>query len=176
MKKATLLTFVAIFTMALVGCETTPETNSNKAVVVNNNANANVKTNANTNTNANKELTREDFDKEKAKYEKEAKDLGDKIGQGANDMWLWTKVRAALLTTDDLRESTINVDVANDVVTLRGTVGTKAQKDMAAKVAKDIEGVKEVKDTLKVDPKDSMTNMSSNKDGKSDADKLSSNK
>lgn len=172
MKKATLLTLVAIFTMALVGCETTPETNSNKATVVNNNANANVKTNANTNTNANKELTREDFDKEKAKYEKEAKDLGSKIGQGANDMWLWTKVRAALLATDDLRESTVNVDVENDVVTLRGTVRTKAEKDMAAKVAKDIEGVKEVKDTLKVDPKDSMTNT---KDGKSDADKLSSN-
>ncbi len=163
MKKATLFTFVAIFTMALVGCDTTPETNSNKAVVVNDNANMKVNTNTNTATNANsnREVTREDFDKDKAKYEKEAKDTGSTIGQGANDMWLWTKVRAALLATDDLRESTINVDVANDVVTLRGTVGTKAQKDMAAKVAKDVEGVKEVKDTLKVDPKDSMTNMSS---------------
>src|SRR5687767_12885348 len=117
MKKATLLTFVAIFTMALVGCETTPETNSNKAVVVNNNTNTNVKTNLNTNSAEKKEMTREDFDKDKAKYEKEAKDAGSTIGQGANDMWLWTKVRAALLATDDLRESTINVDVANDVVT-----------------------------------------------------------
>ena len=174
MKKATLLTFVAIFTMALIGCETTPETNSNTATVVNNNANANANTNTNVNanTNANKDLTREDFDKDKAKYEKESKDLGSKIGQGANDMWLWTKVRYSLMATDDLRESTINVDVENDVVTLRGTVGTKEQKDMAAKVAQDVEGVKEVKDTLKVDTKDSITNTS---DGKSDADKLSSN-
>lgn len=173
MKKFTLLTFVAVLTMALVGCNTTPETNSNKAVVVNDNANLKVNTNTNTaapsNTNTKKEVTREDFDKDKAKYEKEAKDSGSTIGQGANDMWLWTKVRAALLATDDLRESTVNVDVANDVVTLRGTVGTAAQKEMAVKVAKGVEGVKDVKDTLKVDAKDSVTNMSTGNANKTNA-------
>ncbi len=39
MKKIMFLTFVAAFALALAGCETTKETNSNKAVVVNNNAN-----------------------------------------------------------------------------------------------------------------------------------------
>lgn len=175
MKKYTLLMMVAIFTMALIGCETTKETNSNKAIVVNNNANVNTNTNTNVNTKTEKkEMTREDFDKDKEKYEKEAKESKSTIGQGANDLWLWTKTRTALAGVDDLRDSTINVDVENDVVTLKGTVGTKAQQESAVKTAKAIEGVKEVKDMLKVEPKDSMTNMSSD-EGKTDADKKKTN-
>ena len=84
------------------------------------------------------------------------------IGSGANDSWLWFKTRAALLTTNDLRESTVNVDVVNDVVTLKGTVGTAAEKTKAEQVAKGIDGVKSVKNELKVAPNDSMTNTSSN--------------
>ncbi len=178
MKKITLFTLVAIFTMALIGCETTKETNSNTAVVVNDNSNvnrnANVNSNANTNR-SNRETTREDVDKDRATYEKQAEEAGSKVGQGANDMWLWTKVRAALLATDDLRESTINVDVENDIVTLRGTVGTAAQKASAVKVAKGIEGVKDVKDTLKVAANDSITNTSTT-NSNSAANKSNTNK
>jgi osmotically-inducible protein OsmY len=64
-----------------------------------------------------------------------------------------------LLTTADLRESTINVDVQNDVVTLTGTVATPAQKAKAEQVAKNIDGVKKVNNQLKVAPNDSVTNM-----------------
>lgn len=174
MKKITLLTVVAILTMAFIGCETTKETNSNKAVVVSDNTNTNVVVPSNTSAEK-KEMTREDFDKDKAKYEKEAKDDKSTVGQGANDLWLWTKTKTALAGVDDLRDSTINVDVENDVVTLKGTVGTKSQQENAVKTAKSVEGVKEVKDMLKVEPKDSMTNMSSD-DGKTDADKSNVNK
>jgi osmotically-inducible protein OsmY len=169
MKKIVLLTFAAIFAMASIGCDTTANTNvkvngntvaNNTAVVVNNNTNvANMKDDK-------EDLTREDFDKDKAKYEAEAKESKSTIGQGANDLWLWTKTRAALASTDELRDSTINVDVTNDVVTLRGTVGTAAQKDAAVKAAKDVDGVKDVKDSLKVDAKDSLTNQAT-----SDSDK-----
>jgi hyperosmotically inducible protein len=176
MKKATLFTVLAIFALTLIGCETTKETNSNKAVVVNNNANINANTAPRSNTNVEKKGTsREDFDKDKAKYEKEAKESKSTIGQGANDLWLWTKVRGELLTVDGLRESTVNVDVENDVVTLKGTVGTKAQQENAVKAAKAVEGVKEVKDMLKVAPEDSMTNTSTKDDGKTDADKMKTN-
>ena len=124
------------------------------AVVVNANANANTSTNR---WHAN--VTREEYEKNKADYEK---DKGSStIGQGANDMWLWVKTRASLMSADDLRESTINVDVVNDVVTLKGTVGTAAQKAKAEQVAKGIDGVKSVKNELKVAPNDSMTNTSS---------------
>lgn len=108
-------------------------------------------------TNAN--ISREEYDKNRAEYEK---DKGSStIGQGVNDSWIWFKTRAALLTTSDLRESTINVDVVNDVITLKGTVANAAQKASAEKVAKGIEGQKGVKNELKIAPADSVTNMSS---------------
>lgn len=172
MKKIVLFSLTAVFAMALVGCDTTSNTNvkvngnkvaNNTAVVVNDNANSMV------NTNMKKEMTREEFDKDKAKYEAEAKEGKSTIGQGANDLWLWTKTRAALSAVDELRDSTINVDVTNDVVTLKGTVGTAAQKDAAVKAAKGIDGVKDVKDTLKVDAKDSMTNQATSSDSDSKA-------
>ena len=128
------------------------------AVVVNSNANTNANRWSNTN------VTREEYDKNKADYEREKG--SSTIGSGANDSWLWFKTRAALLTTNDLRESTVNVDVVNDVVTLKGTVETAAQKTKAEQVAKDIDGVKSVKNELKVAPADSMTNTSSNSNAK----------
>ena len=121
------------------------------AVVVNSNANT---VNANRWSNAN--VSREEYDKNRADYEK---DRGTStIGTGANDSWLWFKTRAALMTTTDLRESTINVDVVNDVITLKGTVATAAQKAKAEQVANGIEGKKKVVNELKVAPNDSMTN------------------
>ena len=47
---------------------------------------------------------------------------------------------------------------------MKGTVGTAAQKDAAVKAAKAIEGVKGVKNELKVDAKDSMTNQATSSD------------
>lgn len=130
--------------------------NSNTAVLVNANS-----TNRWVNVNGN--ISRADYDRDRADYER---DRGSStIGQGANDSWLWFKTRAALMTADDLRDSTINVDVVNDVVTLRGTVETAAQKASAMKVARGIQDVKNVVDQLKVAPEDSVTNMSGNSNG-----------
>jgi hypothetical protein len=159
---------VALSAFAFTACETTSNTNvnvnrvnSNTAVVVNDNTNTVIATNTNTNRWANaNSVTRADYDRDRANYER---DRGTStIGQGANDSWLWFKTRAALMTTDDLRESTINVDVENDVVTLRGTVANAAQKTRAVQVAKDIDEVKQVRDELKIAPADSMTNTNTN--------------
>lgn len=120
--------------------------NSNVAVLVNNNSN--MVTNANRWSNAN--VSRADYDKSRADYEK---DKGSStIGSGANDSWLWFKTRAALLTTSGIGESGINVDVVNDVVTLKGNVETAAEKTKAEQTAKAIDGVKSVKNELKVVP------------------------
>ena len=124
------------------------------AVVVNANSNANVNSNR-----WNPNITKEEYEKNKGDYEKEKG--SSTIGTGANDMWLWVKTRAKLMGADNLRESTINVDVVNDVITLKGTVGSAAQKAEAEQVAKSVEGQKGVKNELKVAPNDSMTNMSS---------------
>ncbi|HEX8734397.1 MAG TPA: BON domain-containing protein [Pyrinomonadaceae bacterium] len=130
---------------------------NNNAVVTNMNATGNRWTNANG-------VTREQYNARRAEYESEKG--SSTIGQGANDSWLWFKTRAALLTTNDLRESTINVDVVNDVVTLKGTVGTNEQKTKAEQVAKGIDGVKSVKNELKVAPADSITNVGGNTNAK----------
>ncbi len=166
-----LLTGTAIAATAFSACDSTAtntttnttmrNVNSNTAVVVNNNANM-----SNMNSNRwNSNITREEYERDRTTYDR---DRGNStVGSGANDSWLWVKTRAALLSTDDLRESTINVDVANDVVTLRGTVATAAEKAKAALVAKDIDGVKNVRNELRVAPEDSMTNMSGNSNGNS---------
>ena len=126
---------------------------NNAAIVVN--SNTHTSTNSNRWANANS-MTREEYEKNKSDYEK---DKGSStIGSGANDSWLWFKTRAALLTTSDLRDSTIDVDVSNDVITLRGTVASAAQKAKAEQVANGIEGKKKVVNQLKVAPNDSMTN------------------
>lgn len=126
-----------------------------------NNANTGaIVVNANTNRWANTNLSREEYDRSRSEYER---DRGNStIGTGVNDSWLWFKTRAALLAADDLRDSTINVDVENEVVTLRGTVASAAQKARAEQVAKSIEGEKSVRNQLTVAPGDSVTNMNGN--------------
>lgn len=143
--------------LALIGCG--GDTNVN---VRNTNANANANANRTvpsptpTVDRTNSNITREEYDRNRAEYER---DRGSStIGQGVNDSWIWFKTRAALATTDDLRDSTINVDVVNDVITLKGTVATAAQKAKAESVAKGIEGQKAVKNELTVKPADSAVN------------------
>jgi hyperosmotically inducible protein len=112
--------------------------------------------NSNTTANANASgrkynanITKEEYEKEKDRYSTEAKGIGDKIGGGLLDGYYWVKVKGALALVDDLRDSTINVDVDNAVVTLRGSVASKAQADKALQAAK-VDGVKSVNSQLKV--------------------------
>ena len=149
---------VSLLALALAGCgyETTNtnNANANANVAANTNANANTAV-ANANTNTRRAPTREEYDREKDRYQREAKESGRKVGTGLNDGWLWVKTKFELAAADDLRDSTINVDVDNEVVTLSGTVASAAQKTKAVQVAKAVEGVKSVKDTLKVAPTNS---------------------
>jgi len=144
----------------LTGCNQTTNENANANANTNTKvANANANTNANTNTN--RALTREEYEKNKESYAKEAKGAGRTIGTGLNDGWLWTKTRFDLAAANNLRDSTINVDVNNATVTLSGTVASAAQKAEAEKVAKSVDGVKAVKNLLKVSPSGT-TNANSN--------------
>ena len=118
-------------------------------------------TNSNTNSSKwNSNISKEEYEKNRSEYEKN-KSSSESIGQSLEDSWLWFKTKSALATTSDLRDSTINVDVANGVITLKGTVATAAEKSKAKQVADGIEGKKSIVDQLKVAPNDSMTNTSS---------------
>ena len=145
---------MAALSALIVGCDTA---NNNRTANANANANANAAisptpaTVANNNANANRRApTREEYERERDRYNREAKESGRTVGAGANDGWLWVKTRFELATADDLRDSTINVDVDNAVVTLSGTVASAAQRTRAEAVAKAVEGVGSVKNQLKV--------------------------
>ena len=154
-KIITLITTVPLSVM-ISGCNQTG--NENRTANANANANANVPIiasstpvpNANNNTNSRRAPTREEYERDKERYNREAKNSGSKVGTGLNDGWLWVKTRFDLAAADDLRDSTINVDVDNAVVTLSGTVASAAQKTKAESTAKSVEGVKGVKDQLKI--------------------------
>jgi len=151
MRNKTVAMMIAALALAGAGCGDTANYNTNANT--NRAANANVAV-ANTNANATPSprggMTRADYERDKDRYSREAKDSGRTIGSGVNDGWLWVKTKFDLAAADDLRDSTINVDVDNDVVTLTGTVATAAQKAQAEKIAKAVEGVKSVKNNLKV--------------------------
>jgi len=137
----------------MAGCNYTTNENANaNANSAVGQTNANTAAPANVNSNRRAGPTRQEYEKDKEKYAKEAKQAGRSIGTGLNDGWLWVKVRYELAAADDLADSTINVDVNNGVVTLSGTVPTAAQKAKAEQIAKSVEGVASVKNQITVAP------------------------
>jgi osmotically-inducible protein OsmY len=151
--KLILIIATAALGFSLAACSETANDNANSRANANTNANANVanaNTNANANANTKRALTREEYEKNKQSYTEQAKTLGRKIGAGLDDGWLWTKTRFDLAAADDLKDSTINVDVENAVVTLSGSVDNAEQKAKAETISKSVEGVKSVKNMLKI--------------------------
>jgi osmotically-inducible protein OsmY len=121
-------------------------------------------TNKNANTNANMATPermatptpgsgRGEYSEKQAAEERErAKQSKETIGDTLDDAWIHTKIVAKLIADSDTPERKINVDVVNNVVTLRGQVDTAQAKTDAEKIAKETEGVKSVVNQLKVAP------------------------
>ena len=132
--KAILLTLtIGSIAVGLAGCG---DSSTNVNVRTANTANVNrapTPTTAPTVDCNNANMTREEYNKNRAACENQKG--SSTIGSGVNDSWIWFKTRMALLAASDLRESTINVDVANDVITLKGTVANAAQKASSAVVS-----------------------------------------
>jgi hyperosmotically inducible periplasmic protein len=98
-----------------------------------------------------REVSRTEYTKEMAAEAREkAKVVGDKVGESLDDAWIHTKVVAKLIGNSQTPARKINVDVLNNVVTLRGEVESSTAKDEALRVAKETEGVKRVTNLLKV--------------------------
>jgi len=83
---------------------------------------------------------------------KRAKDSGDNVSDSLDDTWIHTKIVGKLIGDTSVSERKINVDVDKKTVTLRGTVGTQAEKAEAGKIAQETEGVVRVVNQLKVGP------------------------
>jgi hyperosmotically inducible protein len=97
------------------------------------------------------EVTRAEYTEDQARSERmKAKDFGENIGDTLDDAWIHTKIVAKLIGDSDTPERKINVDVVDNVVTLRGMVDTPDQKAEAERIARTTEGVRSVKNQLKV--------------------------
>lgn len=76
-----------------------------------------------------------------------------KTGAKIDDAWITTKVKWFFIGEDALKDSDINVDTQDKVVTLKGTVRTAAGKARAETLARQTEGVTRVVNDLTVGPK-----------------------
>lgn len=70
----------------------------------------------------------------------------------SGDIWLSTKAKAELLTTEGLSIKDVDVAAVEGVVTLHGKVRTHAEKAKAGEVVSAVEGVRSVRNLLRVAP------------------------
>jgi hyperosmotically inducible protein len=71
-------------------------------------------------------------------------------GDAIKDSWITLKVHSQFVPEDALKDSDIDVDTNNGVVTLNGTVASDAGKARAVAIAKATDGVKTVTDHLRI--------------------------
>jgi len=76
----------------------------------------------------------------------------DSIGDTLDDAWIHTKIRSRLLAEGEFPGGSLNVDVQANVVTLRGSVATAAEKAKAEDIAKTTDGVTRVRNQLVIKP------------------------
>ena len=74
----------------------------------------------------------------------------ESTGKVLLDNWVTLKVHAQFIPEKVLENADIDVDTTRGVVVLHGTVATQEAKDRAAALAKATDGVKSVKDNLRV--------------------------
>jgi len=73
-------------------------------------------------------------------------------GKAISDGWIKSKIAAQYVTEDSLDKSDIDIDVSKGAVVLNGAVRTAAAKEKATTLARSTDGVKSVKNNLKIDP------------------------
>jgi osmotically-inducible protein OsmY len=79
------------------------------------------------------------------------------VGCSQTDPGVTTAVKSKLAADDTVKAYQINVDTADGVVTLSGTVETPAAKDQAVSLARQTDGVRDVVDRITVNPEAAAT-------------------
>ena len=162
---ALLLTAIICSAVGMASCENANmNSNANMAANTNRNANANTTAMASpTPASGRGQYTEAQAREERARAKQNKETIGDTL----DDAWIHTKIVAKLIGDTKTPERKINVDVVNNVVTLRGNVDTAEAKTEAERVAKDTEGVTKVVNQLKVMPAKSTSTNSNTKSTKS---------
>ena len=76
--------------------------------------------------------------------------LAFSVACSQTDSGITSAVKSKMAADDTVKASEINVDTHNHVVTLNGTVGSKAEKERAAMIARNTKGVNSVVDDVTV--------------------------
>lgn len=69
-----------------------------------------------------------------------------------SDAWIALKIRSRLLVKANVSMASTKVDVQDGVVTLRGTAENAAQKELTEVYAREIDGVKAVRNEITIEP------------------------
>jgi hyperosmotically inducible protein len=77
---------------------------------------------------------------------------GKSIGETIDDATITARVKTALLNDPQVGGLKIDVDTTKGIVTMSGIVKSPAEADRAVQLAKQIDGVRDVKSTLQVGP------------------------
>lgn len=77
---------------------------------------------------------------------------GESVGETVDDSGITAQVKTALLNDPDVGGLRIDVDTSKGLVTLSGIVKSKAEADKAVAIARKVDGVRDVKSTLQVNP------------------------
>jgi osmotically-inducible protein OsmY len=77
---------------------------------------------------------------------------GKTIGETIDDTTITTRVKTAMLNDPNVSGTGIDVDTFKGVVTLSGRVKSQSEHDQAMALARQVDGVTEVKDALQVIP------------------------
>ena len=95
-----------------------------------------------------REMARTEEQQQEGKQEREAaKNRGDNVGDSPEDARIYSQV-VGRLSTSDLPFQSINLDIQDGVVTLRGNVKDENQKNQAQAAVQQVEGVKQVNNEL----------------------------
>jgi hyperosmotically inducible periplasmic protein len=79
-----------------------------------------------------------------------ASDAADKLGDTLTESSLTAKIKSKMALDDYVKARAIDVDTSGSVVTLSGTVASRAERDRATRLARETAGVTQVVDRLHV--------------------------
>ena len=77
---------------------------------------------------------------------------GKTVGETIDDTTITTRVKTAMLNDPNVGGLRVDVDTFKGVVTLSGRVKSPAERDQAIGIARNVDGVVEVKDALQIEP------------------------
>jgi len=72
--------------------------------------------------------------------------------QHIQDLTLTAEVKSKLVLNNNIKARYIDVDTSNNIVTLKGKVGSAQEQELAVQIARNTDNVKDVRSRLKVSP------------------------